>query len=436
MGNHSENMTAGLLLLYHHPLAADAATIMENVGAFEQHSQFKIWTVNTELGCPPSLKEIRFEGIILHYSIFSARYNLDDAFLNYLEDNRDTYKLAFFQDEHHYCRQRFDFLNHHRVDCVYTLLEPDYFKDVYEKYTAVPKLVYHLPGYVSESFIEIAERKMMSDQKRTIDIGYRARPLPFYMGRGGQEKTDIASEFYERAKNLGLRLNIKSDEESRIYGEAWHDFIAKSRAFLGVEAGVSIFDVEDLVRPEAERILAADPSITFEQLSRELLSPWEDRIYYRTISPRHFEAAAFQVCQILFEGRYSGVLKAGVHYIPLKKDFSNFDDCLLMFQDKALRDELTGNAYRDLIASGKYSYRNFIAGFDEVLREAGLSRDVPTEEAARITARLRRDRLTLELRARKNALRYHSDFPGRRALVLLGKPLLKGLRKLRGTPSN
>src|SRR5688572_11568165 len=135
MGNQSESMVAGLLLLYHHPLAADAATIMEHVSAFERHSRFKIWTVNTELGFPASLRRMKFEGIILHYSIFCTPYNLDADFLSYLAEHPQSYKLAFFQDEHHYCRQRFDFLNQHRIDCVYTLLEPEYFKNVYQKYT-------------------------------------------------------------------------------------------------------------------------------------------------------------------------------------------------------------------------------------------------------------------------------------------------------------
>jgi hypothetical protein len=436
MSNTSETAVAGLLLLYHHPLAANAATIMENVDAFEHHSQFKVWPVNTELGFPKTLRELKFEGIVFHYSIFSARYNLDEEFLNYLETQRNVYKLAFFQDEYHYCRQRFDFLNHHRVDCVYTLLEPDCFKDVYEKYTKVPKLVWHLTGYVSDGMVEVARRKLRSDEERTVDIGYRARPLPFYMGKGAQEKTDIAREFCARAVPLGLRLDIKTDEESRLYGEAWHDFIASSRAFLGVEAGVSIFDIQDVVRPEAERIQAANPAITFEQLSRELLAPWEDNIYYRTISPRHFEAAAFRVCQILFEGRYNGLMQPGVHYIPLKKDFSNFDDCIRMFQDKALRDELTSNAYRDLIASERFSYQKFIAGFDEVLLAAGLRKDVDADAAAQITQRLKRDRLALEFRLRKKTLRYHTDFPGRRALSLLGGPLLRKLRKLKGTASD
>jgi hypothetical protein len=427
----------GVLLLYHHALAANASTIMENVEAFTRLSCFKVWPVNVELGFPKSLSTLRFESIVLHYSVFGYwPYPLDNEFLGYLEQCHDSHKTAFFQDEYHFCKQRFDFLNRYQIDCVFTLIEPEYFKDVYQKYTSVPKLVYHIPGYVSDELIETARKKIVPDEERKIDVGYRARPLPFYMGRGAQEKTAIAQRFRERARNLGLRLDIETDEESRIYGAAWYDFIANCRGFLGVEAGVSIFDVEDVVRPEADRLLAENPSLSFDELSEQCLKPWEDRIYYRTISPRHFEAAAFRVCQILFEGRYSGLMQPMVHYIPLKKDFSNFDDCIRMFQDRRLRDELTGNAYRDLIASERYSYRNFIAGFDEVLLEAGLRKDVNEEQAVRVTQDLNRDRSALEFRLRKKTLRYHTDFPGRRALSLVGGPLLRQLRKLKGTNSN
>jgi len=70
------------------------------------------------------------------------------------------------------------------------------------------------------------------------------------------------------------------------------------------------------------------------------------------MSPRVFEAAAVRSCQILFEGRYSGILEPMVHYIPLKKDFSNFEEVLRRYRDESIRRELTENAHRDLIASG------------------------------------------------------------------------------------
>ena len=421
----------GILLLYHLPLSQDAPTILENVNAFKAHSQFKVWNVNTHLGFPKSLANARFSTVALHYSLFGNwPFSLTSEFLNYLAQSQSSYKVAFFQDEYQYCRERFDFLNRYRIDCIYTLLEPRYFKAVYQDHTCVAKIIHHLTGYVSDELIELARRLTLPDEKRSIDFGYRGRPLPLYLGRGAQEKTEIAIRFRERAAHLGLRLDIETSEQSRIYGDDWYRFIARCRAFLGVEAGVSIFDLDGTVREAVDRLLAQNPDTDFAEISEKLQAS-EDRIYYRTISPRHFEAAAFRVCQVLFEGDYTGILKPMVHYIALKKDFSNFDECLRLFQDKAFRDQLTENAYRDLIASGKYSYQEFMRGFDRELLNAGLEPEVAAVDAARFTRRLDRDRRYLEFRARKNSLMYHKDFPGRRALSLIGGPPLRMMRKLK-----
>ncbi len=56
----------GALMIYHHPLLRNATTIMEHVNAFEKHSRFKIWSINTELGFPPALQNMRFKVILLH----------------------------------------------------------------------------------------------------------------------------------------------------------------------------------------------------------------------------------------------------------------------------------------------------------------------------------------------------------------------------------
>ena len=423
---------SGILVLYHHPLTADAATVMENVQAFERHSRFKVWTVNTALGFPESLRAMRFDTLVLHYSLFANwPYLFDDEFLNYVAKSNSSYKVAFFQDEYHHCQARFSFLNANKVDCVYTLVEPEYFKDVYQKYTSVPKLINYIPGYVTDGLIEIGHEMFVPENKRVLDIGYRGRRLPFYTGRGAQEKSSIGIAFNERARDSGLKLDIEIDEDQRIYGKKWYQFVANCRAVLGVEAGVSIFDVEDVVRTEVDRLLTEQPNLSFEEVSAKLLYQWEDNIYYRTISPRHFEAGAFRVCQILFEGKYSGIMQPLVHFIPLKKDFSNFDDCLRMAQDKELRRELTENASRDLIASGKYNYRTFIKGFDEQLCAVGLKPEVNAEDRDRVSSRLDRDRIYLELRARKNAFMYHRDFPGRRVLAMIGGPPLRMLRRLK-----
>lgn len=416
----------GVLLLYHRHFVPNASTVMEHAGAFRRYSDFAAWNLNTELGFPDGLEKCQFQVIVLHYSLFSPiGYHLSQRFLEYLDRNHSSYKIAFFQDEHHFCQQRFSFLNRYGIDCVYTLVEPRYFQDVYQRYTSVAKLVYSIPGYVPDDLVAAARRYRKPDRERRIDVGYRGRKLAPYMGRGAREKYDIAIGFSQRAAGSGLTLDIEADEHRRIYGQRWYRFIADCRAVLGVEAGVSIFDVKDRVRQEYERLIAQNPKLSAEDLLG-LLDRWEGNIPYRTISPRHFEAAAFGACQILYEGDYSGIMQPLVHYIPLKKDFSNFDDVLSMFRDASMRRALTENAYRDLIASGAYTYRRFVEGFDEGLRQAGIQSDIVPETIHTVDHLLGAGRLQREFGARLLAAR-HYPFPGRRFVRPLVKPILRRL---------
>ena len=400
----------GLLVLYHRPtVRRDAATVRESIEAFARHLKFKVWSINTEWGFPDGLEEVHFQAIVLHYSLFFGRnYMLNSRFCEYLDRCDWNYKVAFFQDEHRYCRKRFGFLNRYRVDCVYTLTSPEYFDATYRKYTCVPKLVHYVPGYVSEDLIEAARVFGRPDKERAIDIGYRGRPLEFYMGRGAQEKQAIATGFLSRAAGLNLRLDIECNERKRLYGNAWYRFAASCRGFLGVEAGVSVFDVDDLVQTEVERLIAVKPGISFQEVYERVLHAWEDRIPYRTISPRHFEAAAFRVCQILFEGNYSSILQPGMHYIALKKDFSNFDEVIRLFRDADVRRELTERAYRDLIASGRYSYQRFIEDFDAQLMAVGLKPGSAGDED-RVKALLQSGALYRKARAAVVGLRFYGD---------------------------
>lgn len=406
----------GILLLYHRHLLPTASTIMEHVDAFQQHSQYKVWSVNTELGFPVGLEGCQFQTVVVHYSLFSpVRYHLDEGFRAFLGRCEASYKIAFFQDEYHYCQQRFDFLNRYAFDCVYTLVEPDYAPDVYFKHSKVKTLVYTIPGYVPDDLVGLAKRYSRPERERQIDVGYRGRTLPPYMGRGASEKAEIGIEFQRRTAEAGLKLDIEVDERGRLYGERWHQFLGNCRAVLGVEAGVSIFDIDDRVRMEYERLTAAFPNGNDEGRIARLLAAHEGNIPYRTSSPRHFEAASLGACQILFEGEYSGTMEPMRHYIPLKKDFSNLDEVLTMFRDVALRREIAEHAYRDLIASDRYSYRSFIEGFDHLLLDAGLTPMISSQTVSDVDRLLRQDRLRRELRGRVLATRYR-QFPGRSLL--------------------
>ena len=390
----------GILIIYHHYLGPYAAMIKDLVSAFQNHSRFKVWAVNVELGFPKVLWEYEFGVIVLHYSLFGwLPFYLSEEFLEYLEESGNSYKVAFFQDEYRYWPERAHLLNRYKVGCVYTCIEGEYFKETYWRYTKVPRLINYIPGYVSDDMVKWAGEATKADEERGIEIGYRGRQSYHYMGRAAREKHEIGTRFLELGSRLGLKMDIASEEDKRIYGRQWVEFLGNCRATLGVEAGVSIFDIDNVIIPQYQEMVAEKPDIGFEELYDKLLFQYDGKgIFYRTISPRVFEAAAVRTCQILFEGRYSGIVKPMVHYIPLKKDFSNFDEVIGMYGDVSFRRELTDNAYRDLIASGKYSYRQFIREFDEEIKKAGLESTVSFENAARLTRELSEEKISRNIR--------------------------------------
>jgi len=369
--------TNGVLLLYNRPaLFPDAATITDHIDSFGRYSRFAVTKLNTGGGFPADLRSLSFDAIVLHYSLFASGphpYLIDEGFREWARDS-DAYKVAFFQDEHEYCARRFAFLDEHGVDCVYTCFGASAYEVTYGSHTKVSRLVSYQPAYVSPDMVAAADRLRKPDAERSIDVGYRTRPTPPYFGRGGIEKTEIGRVFAERAAATGLRLDISAREEDRLYGDAWYEFLASCRGQLGTESGVSCVDLEDEVREEYLRLSEEGP-VSIEDLERGSLGKWDGRVELRTTSSRHFEAAAMGTCQVMFEGRYAGVLEAGRHYLSLRKDFSNIDDVIQRFRDPAVRAEIAGNARRDLIDSGAYSYERFVERFDAVLGDAGLEPD-------------------------------------------------------------
>lgn len=354
-----------ILLVYRLPLASFASTISEHVLAFPLYSDHDITLLNVELGLPDKLGSRAFDVIVLHYSLFGTHpFRLSDRFLDFLLSQRKTLKVAFYQDEHQYCQERFDFINKFKVDLVYSLFTPENAKRIYLENTTCSSVHHTLPGYISESLIKKSDSYLSRNERRKIDVGYRSRTLAFFMGKGAQEKSEIGKMFLEKTKSTGVECDISAREEDRLYGTKWYDFLSNCKFSLGVEAGVSIVDLSGKIRREADEFMQENPLCDFNEVHKKVLLPHENNIFYRTISPRIFESAAFQVCLILFPGSYSGILKPNVHYIELEKDFSNFEEVLDQMKDPELVRSMVLKTYNDLIASDHYHYRNFIRKFD------------------------------------------------------------------------
>lgn len=391
-----------LLLIYHHAAAHNAPTVMEHICAFERYSRFSVIKVNSSVAFDPVLQNLRFDQIVLHYSLFGTRhYPLDDSWRAFLKEQASAYKVCIFQDEMTNCPERFAFVDEYGIDCAFTVFAPQAWRHVYRKHTRVPKLVQALTGYVSEQAIKAAQRHAKPDDRRDIDIGLRARKAPYKLGRGSQEKWWIGQGFLERGEHLHLVMDISWDEGDRIYGDKWYQFVANCRAMLGAESGGSITDLDGSVDRRCTALLQQNPAATFEEVSAAILAEYEGQVPLRAISPRCFEAAVLRTNQILFEGHYDGILKPMRHYIPLKHDWSNFADVIAMFADTHLRREQADNTYQDLIASGEFRLERFVDHFDRELMGEGLKPEKSIEM----------DRLRLHLHLRQQAAllqhRYH-----------------------------
>jgi hypothetical protein len=366
-------MVPGGLLLHYRPTAfwlTHYTTDLEHVSAFPRHSRFHIRTLNTDEPLPRRVAELDFELVIVHYTVpATGFYSLTEDHLRWLKSSRG-YKVLLNQDEDRYCGHRFWFVNEVGFDSVETMLEPSEYTKTYGSHTSVPRIRTGLAAYVSGQMIADGERFRTPDEKRPIDVGYRGRKVSPVMGSGGWERYEVGRGFLELAERTDLTLDIGLTLDDYLFGKDWSKFLSRCKAMLGAESGVTVFDVDDRVMAQYEDLVDQGIEPTAENLTEAAAA--EGRIYCRAISARHFEAAAMRCCQILFEGRYSGVLEPMTHYIPLRKDFSNFDEVVRLFRDADLRRELTENAYRDLIASGRYSYERYIAAFDEDLIAAGL----------------------------------------------------------------
>ena len=415
-----------ICLIYHQHLQNTASTISEHVEAFEKYICNDVIKINTELGFPKNLVMLNFDVIVLHYSLFGrgSIYELNTSFENYLKKST-AYKVAFFQDEYHYCQKRFSFLNEYNISSVYTLLDPKYYQETYYKYTKVKSVYLTLTGYVDQKHIEIGNKFFKPYKERTIDISYRARELPYYMGKEAQEKVDIAKEFIKRLDKSDMNIDIDYTESSRLYGDDWYKLMANSKAVIGVEAGVSVFDIDGNAFEQYNKLLSENPKATKDEIF-SVLEPWEGKIHYRTISPRVFEAASFKVLQVLFEGDYQGILKPMVHYIPLKKDFSNFEEVLKMMKNDNLVNKIIDNAYNDLILSGKYTYENFIHEFEKTLPIFEKSQCKYSRES--IQQLINQD-INIRLKLAKLKSFRYKQFYGRKYLVKIVKIILRYIRK-------
>ncbi len=377
-----KNKRLRLLLLCNYDIK-NASTVCDHINSFIKYSRHDVYVLSN-LGNPPTDFPFKdFDIIVIHYSLTLAiEAYISPAMRNELRRFKGL-KALFIQDEYRFVNRTIDAINYCGITLVFTCVSQENIPKVYPP-ELVPNVRFQnvLTGYIP-NWLPIYPTIPL--HKRKIMVGYRGRTYPAWHGRAGMEKIEIGARFLRDAQKYRLKCNIKWGEKDRIYGRHWVDFIRSCRAFLAVESGASVFDFsgqissktdtftdlleQDKVSRNPQRFLPELKS-HYADMKDRYFEDQEDNIDLSQISPRVFEAAALRTMLIMYEGDYSGIFKAGRHYVALKKDHSNMAEVVAILKDPVKCAEIISNAYAEIIQNPDYAANKFIAEFDVIIKDS------------------------------------------------------------------
>lgn len=342
------------------------ATLHDALYSFRRYADARVHYLNLRMRRAPAyLRRVPIDLVIFHTTFFAGRFDTD-LLARTIERAAplaalDAVKVILPQDEFVNTDAVNRFIADFGIDAVFSVMPPDQWPAIYQGVPSRVRIHQVLTGYLDDERVREIERIRAREPERPIDIGYRTagRPLPWF-GRHGYLKQEIAEVFAGRAAARGLVADVSTDGADMLLGNHWYRFLARCKYTLGVEGGTSVLDRDGTIRKATDRYMAEHPDASFEEVEAACFPGMDGTFRGYAISPRHLEAAAAGCCQILTEGGYNGILEPGRHYIPVRRDFSNADEVLDLVQRDEVRHEINANAHRDIVASGRYTYRSFV----------------------------------------------------------------------------
>ena len=354
------------VLVLHNALACHIGTVADHLDAFRLYSSNDVYICDAFSFSKRDVDLERFDVVVLHYAlVISSDRDIQADLAAKLRAYRG-YKVLFIQDEYRWVDRTVAAMADLGIDVVYTVINEEAVDQVYHH----PQIAHvrrkvTLTGFVPE---ELTGRTVPDYQARPIDVGYRARRVPAWLGRFAQEKWLIGQRFKEDGKSYGLKCDIEHRENQRLNGEKWITFVSNCKAMLGTESGASFIDFSGTVQPQVEAFEHKYPHASFEEISGRFLDG-DGQTVIHVISPRCFEAAALRTLMILYPGSYSGALEPWRHYVPLARDHSNMDEVVATLKDPDKASAIIDNAYREVALNKRWSFRAMVEEFDRDIEE-------------------------------------------------------------------
>lgn len=363
------------VLVLHRLVSEKRKTMDDHLYSFQRYVDGVEFTYcDFFLKVPSFLRLIQWDGIILHYTLLAARW--DKEIWQLPVDNISAigtlsgFKVAIPQDEYAEVQTLQKIFRNCKIDTVFTCLFPEDYDKIYPiSETGLKHRFTTFTGFVDESTRSSIEKLSKEVTTRDIDIGYRARNVPYWLGKHGQIKREIAEKVLSAPKPQNLSIDVSIDPKDVFYGDDWTRFLLRSRCMLGCLGGASLFDPDGSIRKAVDTYVSKNPQAKFEDVENQFFPGKDFSLSLFALSPRHFECAMTKTCQILVEGDYQGVFIPGRHYIELKRDFSNLQEVFEKASDPALCQKIAEAAYEEIAQSEKYTYRAFANQVIDHIRE-------------------------------------------------------------------
>ncbi|WBY00718.1 hypothetical protein PE066_14760 [Ramlibacter tataouinensis] len=371
------------VLVLYHSTQTFTNTVFEHLNSLERFSRHRYFFCHHDAATAFHVDLTRFDAIVVHYSLRLPYDQISDSLASAMAGYVGL-KALFIQDEYDNTHRTWNWIRRLGFQLVFTVVPQAHIATVYPpaEFPGV-RFVSNLTGYVPESLS--AARNVPPPSTRSILIGYRGRPLPLRYGQLGFEKVSIGRMVRAWCQQHAVPCDIAWDEESRIYGPAWYDFMVSCRAMLGSESGSNVFDWEGDLEGRIAAYRDAHPGVGDEQVYRTVVEPRELPGLMNQVSPRVFEAISSRTVLVLFEGSYSGVVEPGRHYIALRKDGSNLAEVVALLRDDAYVDAMAERAWQDVIGSGRYGFPQWVSWVDSEMESALRSLPPSTADGVIVT---------------------------------------------------
>ena len=336
-------------------------TIYDHVMSFKRYS---IHNVNLiDYNDFHSIYKINTDNVILHYSVMhiiaaslsnfiniielknnneicsQLKYSVFFHLTNFLKDYSGN-KFAFIQDEYYDTNLMKIFLEIININTFFTCIPKEHISKIYNNLNNTG-FVWNLTGYVPDYNFD---RIPIKD--RTCDVFYRGRELHYWYGDLGQDKMNIGKYMKKYCDKFNLISNIDWDGNNCIYGSDWFKILGNSKVTLATESGTTIFDIDNTIVRDINIALeetpnrghqngySKPPKFSYEKIKEMVYLKKNEVPNMGQVSPKMVESIMLGNVLVMYEGYYyPGIFIPDVHYIVLKKDYSNIEDVINKIND-------------------------------------------------------------------------------------------------------